>query len=116
MKVAKIINEESELRLLRDKNKNKKIVLTSGCFDLLHYGHICHLEESKNCGDYLVVAVNSDDSVKRLKGNTKPVVPEIRYNKFRKIKRHGLQISGRMKLRHHHSKGDSKPCPKRLYS
>ena len=49
MKVAKIINEESELRLLRDKNKNKKIVLTSGCFDLLHYGHICHLEESKNC-------------------------------------------------------------------
>ena len=76
MKVAKIINEESELRLLRDKNKNKKIVLTSGCFDLLHYGHICHLEESKNCGDYLVVAVNSDDSVKRLKGNTKPVVPE----------------------------------------
>ena len=44
MKVAKIINEESELRLLRDKNKNKKIVLTSGCFDLLHYGHICHLE------------------------------------------------------------------------
>ena len=37
MKVAKIINEESELRLLRDKNKNKKIVLTSGCFDLLHY-------------------------------------------------------------------------------
>ena len=50
MKVAKIINEESELRLLRDKNKNKKIVLTSGCFDLLHYGHICHLEESKNCG------------------------------------------------------------------
>ena len=76
MKVAKIINEESELRLLRDKNKNKKIVLTSGCFDLLHYGHICHLEESKNCGDYLVVAVNSDDSEKRLKGNTKPVVPE----------------------------------------
>lgn len=56
--------------------KIKKIVLTSGCFDLLHYGHICHLEESKNCGDYLVVAVNSDDSVKRLKGNTKPVVPE----------------------------------------
>ena len=42
MKVAKIINEESELRLLRDKNKNKKIVLTSGCFDLLHNGHICH--------------------------------------------------------------------------
>lgn len=66
-------NQNSVYYAIRIK---KKIVLTSGCFDLLHYGHICHLEESKNCGDYLVVAVNSDDSVKRLKGNTKPVVPE----------------------------------------
>ena len=51
-------------------------VITYGTYDLLHYGHICHLEESKHCGAYLLVAVNSDDSVKRLKGNTKPLVPE----------------------------------------
>ena len=42
--------------------------------------------------------------------------PVIRYNKFRKKKRHGLQKSGRMKLRHAILKGDNKPCPKRLYS
>lgn len=56
--------------------KNKKIVFTNGCFDILHVGHIRYLEQAKKEGDVLVVAVNSDISVKMLKGSTRPIVPE----------------------------------------
>lgn len=76
MEIAKLITEEEELKSIRKINLGKKIVFTSGCFDLLHYGHICHLEESKDLGDILVVAINSDKSVRRLKGNSKPIIPE----------------------------------------
>jgi D-glycero-beta-D-manno-heptose 1-phosphate adenylyltransferase len=55
------------------KSQNKKIVFTNGCFDLLHVGHIRYLQEAKRLGDVLVVGVNSDASVKRLKGPTRPV-------------------------------------------
>jgi len=55
------------------KNKNKKIVFTNGCFDILHLGHIKYLEASKNMGDVLIVGVNSDNSVKRLKGEDRPI-------------------------------------------
>ncbi|MBI2817576.1 MAG: D-glycero-beta-D-manno-heptose 1-phosphate adenylyltransferase [Acidobacteria bacterium] len=55
--------------------ENKKIVFTNGCFDLLHVGHMYLLREAKNCGDVLVVGLNSDGSVKRLKGNGRPIVP-----------------------------------------
>lgn len=65
MNVASIIENEIELQSIRETNPCKKIVFTSGCFDLLHYGHICHLEESRSLGDLLVVAVNSDESIKR---------------------------------------------------
>lgn len=75
MKIAKIIENEAELQSIRLMNPGKRIVFTSGCFDLLHYGHICHLEESKSLGDLLVVAINSDESVKRLKGKAKPIIP-----------------------------------------
>ena len=53
--------------------ENKKIVFTNGCFDILHVGHAKYLAESKKLGDILVVAVNDDSSVKRLKGETRPI-------------------------------------------
>lgn len=58
------------------KSQNKKIVFTNGCFDLLHVGHVRYLQEAKKLGDVLVVGVNSDASVKRLKGPTRPVQTE----------------------------------------
>lgn len=53
--------------------RGEKLVMTNGCFDLLHPGHIQYLAEAKRLGDHLVVAVNSDDSVKRLKGESRPI-------------------------------------------
>jgi rfaE bifunctional protein nucleotidyltransferase chain/domain len=58
------------------KSQNKKIVFTNGCFDLLHVGHIRYLQEARRQGDVLVVGVNSDASVKVLKGPTRPVQSE----------------------------------------
>ena len=55
------------------KSKNKKIVMTNGCFDILHPGHIHLLQNAKKLGDVLVVAINSDESVKILKGNSRPI-------------------------------------------
>lgn len=49
------------------------MVVTNGCFDILHVGHIKLLEECKKLGDYLIVLINSDESVKRLKGETRPI-------------------------------------------
>ena len=56
------------------KRRNKKIVFTNGCFDILHPGHVKYLEKAKSKGDLLVVAVNSDDSAKRVKGKGRPIV------------------------------------------
>jgi D-beta-D-heptose 7-phosphate kinase/D-beta-D-heptose 1-phosphate adenosyltransferase len=58
------------------KEKHAKIVFTNGCFDLLHVGHIRYLQQARALGDLLVVGVNSDASVKRLKGPTRPVQNE----------------------------------------
>ncbi|NIO08714.1 MAG: D-glycero-beta-D-manno-heptose 1-phosphate adenylyltransferase [Deltaproteobacteria bacterium] len=58
------------------KSKKKKVVFTNGCFDLLHLGHIHLLREAKKLGDLLVVALNSDSSVKRIKGPGRPILPE----------------------------------------
>ncbi len=59
----------------RLKEQGKKIVFTNGCFDILHAGHITYLREAKRLGDVLVIGVNSDASVKRLKGESRPVNP-----------------------------------------
>ncbi len=56
-----------------EENKGKKIVFTNGCFDILHRGHVTYLSEARKLGDLLVVGVNSDASVKRLKGPERPV-------------------------------------------
>jgi len=55
------------------KEKNKKLVFTNGCFDILHRGHIEYLEQAKSLGDYLVIGLNSDSSVKRIKGDSRPI-------------------------------------------
>jgi rfaE bifunctional protein nucleotidyltransferase chain/domain len=74
---AKIRNQsEMKEAIERVKQEGKKVVFTNGCFDILHLGHIRYLNEAKNCGDYLVVGVNSDRSVKSIKGENRPVIPE----------------------------------------
>ena len=55
------------------KNKNKKIIFTNGCFDILHIGHIKYLEEAKSFGDILILGLNSDNSIRRLKGENRPI-------------------------------------------
>lgn len=57
--------------------EGKTIVFTNGCFDILHIGHVRYLQDARSLGDLLVVGVNSDDSVRRLKGPERPVVPEF---------------------------------------
>lgn len=59
------------------KADGKVVVFTNGCFDILHVGHIRYLEEARSLGDILVVGINSDDCVRRLKGAERPVVPEF---------------------------------------
>ena len=59
------------------KNQSKKVVFTNGCFDILHVGHLTYLNEAKRQGDILIVGVNSDASVKRLKGESRPINTEI---------------------------------------
>ncbi len=60
----------------RLKRQGKRIVFTNGCFDILHIGHVQYLEDAKRKGDYLIVALNSDLSVRRLKGPARPVTKE----------------------------------------
>ena len=73
----KIKARKELLRIIKDlKAKGKRIVFTNGCFDLLHIGHIRYLEEARALGDFLVVGVNSDSSIRKLKGPQRPVLPE----------------------------------------
>ena len=58
------------------RKENKKIVFTNGCFDLLHIGHVTYLEEAKKLADVLIVGVNSDSSVSKLKGPSRPLQNE----------------------------------------
>lgn len=73
----KIKGRKDLQRIIEDLKKNgKRIVFTNGCFDLLHVGHIRYLEKGKSFGDVLVVGVNSDQSVRILKGPKRPILPE----------------------------------------
>jgi len=60
--------------IAREKKKGRRIVLANGCFDLFHIGHIRYLREARRAGDILVVALNSDSSVRRLKGKGRPLL------------------------------------------
>jgi D-beta-D-heptose 7-phosphate kinase/D-beta-D-heptose 1-phosphate adenosyltransferase len=68
--------EEIELLSQELKERGKKVVFTNGCFDILHVGHVKYLEEAKSYGDVLILGLNSDESVSRLKGPTRPVNTE----------------------------------------
>lgn len=59
------------------KDNHEKIVFTNGCFDLIHRGHLDYLSKARKLGDKLIVAINSDTSVKRLKGEERPIKPEF---------------------------------------
>lgn len=71
--VVKYDEVQKQLRALRGSSK---IVFTNGCFDLLHVGHVRYLNQAKSRGDVLVVGVNTDASVRRLKGPTRPIQNE----------------------------------------
>jgi rfaE bifunctional protein nucleotidyltransferase chain/domain len=64
-----------ELRRLRERTPRPRVVLANGCFDLLHVGHVRYLVDAKRRGDVLVVALNTDESVRELKGPTRPLAP-----------------------------------------
>jgi D-glycero-beta-D-manno-heptose 1-phosphate adenylyltransferase len=71
---AKIIEQgDLSTKINRMKERGLKVVFTNGCFDIIHAGHVQYLEQARNFGDCLVVGLNSDESVKRLKGTTRPV-------------------------------------------
>jgi len=71
------IKSPGQLKKITDnlKKRKKRIVFTNGCFDILHYGHVKYLEQAKRYGDILLVAINSDSSVRRIKGRHRPIVP-----------------------------------------
>ncbi len=63
-------------KLEKLRRSGRKIVFTNGCFDILHIGHVSYLEESRKKGDVLVIGLNSDASVKKIKGPNRPIVPQ----------------------------------------
>lgn len=73
-----IITNRTELLKIRQsfKKQNKTVVFTNGCFDILHAGHVDYLLKAKEMGDILIVAINSDSSVKRIKSASRPITPE----------------------------------------
>jgi len=75
---SKVITRQQAAALAADlRQRGKRVVFTNGCFDLLHVGHVLYLERSRAQGDTLIVGVNNDDSVRRLKGPSRPLQPEI---------------------------------------
>ena len=69
-----VVEEDALLQMINEsKEHGETVVMTNGCFDILHAGHVAYLEQAKELGDRLIVAVNDDDSVKRLKGPERPV-------------------------------------------
>jgi len=72
--MGKVVTQDEIVKIAEElKNKNKKIVTTNGCFDILHAGHVRYLAQAKALGDILILCLNSDNSVKRLKGPTRPL-------------------------------------------
>jgi len=74
---VKIQTRETLTQIIaQEKDKEKTIVTTNGCFDLIHVGHLRYLQAAKKLGDLLVVGINSDSSVRKLKGEKRPLIPE----------------------------------------
>lgn len=77
MSADKIVTrDELRERVAQWRSRGEKVILTNGCFDLLHVGHIRYLHGAKELGGRLVVAINSDESVRKLKGTGRPLMPE----------------------------------------
>jgi len=73
---SKLVSRDEAARLAaRSRRRGERVVFTNGCFDLLHVGHVRSLEQARSLGDRLLVGVNTDASVRRLKGEAHPVVP-----------------------------------------
>ena len=72
------IKSRDEIKIIRQKliKENKKVVFTNGCFDILHSGHVDYLTKAKALGDILVVGLNSDKSIREIKGEKRPIVNE----------------------------------------
>jgi len=76
--IEKIISiEDFHVNMESGLYKNNRIVFTNGCFDILHAGHVLYLDEARQLGTFLIVGLNSDSSVKRLKGHKRPINSEI---------------------------------------
>src|SRR5690606_700037 len=73
----KVIHAMATLESLCDfyRLEGKRIVFTNGCFDILHSGHVSYLNRAKHLGDVLIVGVNTDESIRRLKGEKRPIHP-----------------------------------------
>ena len=74
--MGEVLNRQQLKDKIDSMRATGKVVFTNGCFDLLHVGHVRYLQDARALGDTLVVAVNSDASVKRLKGETRPLQTE----------------------------------------
>ncbi|MCX5693911.1 MAG: D-glycero-beta-D-manno-heptose 1-phosphate adenylyltransferase [Candidatus Omnitrophica bacterium] len=75
MSGAKVISlSDLKHKIMRLKQVGRRIVFTNGCFDILHYGHVKYLQDARSKGDCLVVAVNSDSSIKKIKAKNRPVI------------------------------------------
>jgi rfaE bifunctional protein nucleotidyltransferase chain/domain len=72
--MGKVLTLEEVLKEIEPLRGKKKIVFTNGCFDILHAGHVHYLNECKKLGDILIVGINSDGSVKRIKGEKRPIL------------------------------------------
>ncbi len=73
----KVLTREKALQVISDwKDAGEEVVFTNGCFDIVHLGHVDYLEKARNLGDRLIVAVNEDQSVKKLKGENRPINDE----------------------------------------
>ncbi len=82
-----LLELEELLKRLERERAGKKVVFTNGCFDIIHAGHVDYLEKAKKLGDILVVGLNSDSSVKRIKGEKRPIIPqEMRAKVLRSLK------------------------------
>jgi D-glycero-beta-D-manno-heptose 1-phosphate adenylyltransferase len=84
--MTKLLQQTKQKILLRDElaqqvhkrqAAGERAVFTNGCFDLLHLGHVRYLEDARNLGDFLVLALNGDDSVRKLKGPGRPITPQM---------------------------------------
>jgi D-glycero-beta-D-manno-heptose 1-phosphate adenylyltransferase len=77
MSIRKILSREKAVAHVHDlKRRGRKVVFTNGCFDILHPGHARYLQAAKELGDILIVAINSDRSVRTIKGPNRPIMPQ----------------------------------------